>query len=149
MLIPKDIDFNSQQISYAELTAKFDLRFEIPDEFTPDFHLLERIMIGIDTWNRGEINLYGFEETRNKDEYVLDILNVQGINKFLTLFRFIELEEFKIQDFVILTEFNGLSFSEIDRIFQRRLRECSLNIYYMYKGLIDQKDIPYVEKLLS
>ena len=149
MLLPKDIDFRGYQMSYIEFISKFDLRFEIPDTFTPNFHFLERAIINLDCWHRGEINLYGLEDTKETDEVTVNILNAQGANEFLTLFKFIELEEFKIQDFVIATEFNGLSYSELHPRFQRRLKDVTINYYFMYKGLVQDEDIELIEKLVS
>ncbi len=149
MLLPKDIDFRGYQMSYTEFVSKFDLRFEIPDTFTPNFHFLERAIINLDCCHKGEINLYGLEDTKETDEVTVNILNVQGANEFLTLFKFIELEEFKIQDFVIATEFNGLSYSELHPRFKRRLESVTINYYFMYKSLVQDKDIKLIEKLVS
>ena len=110
---------------------------------------MERAIINLDCWHRGEINLYGLEDTKETDEVTVNILNAQGANEFLTLFKFIELEEFKIQDFVIATEFNGLSYSELHPRFQRRLKDVTINYYFMYKGLVQDEDIELIEKLVS
>ena len=149
-MYPKDIDINSRQMSYSEFVSHFNLKFPdtfTNDDFTPDYHFLERQLLNMDTWNRGEISIFGIEKT-SKTDTTLRILDKQNIDKFRTLFEFIELESFKLQDMKIYKDFNGLSFSDLQGQYRRRLKGITINLYYLYDNY-SEEEIKILEELCS
>ena len=129
-MIPTLYRFENKKIPVATfLNYEFKLYGDLVNEKVEvNPNLIERMLMNIDIWDNGIINVFGILNVE-KDSF--EILDKNTLMQVETLVRFILLDDYELEGLGILTKLNGLKFSDLENRFKRRINETYINAYFV------------------